>query len=696
MNSSKVLTPKKRGLKSKKSTPKKSGLTPSKNRSPRSSRTLPMSPISQTMRQSSIPDFFKPISPSIETKDWLQSNSGQTKTPNDQKITLSPIFGSLKRNSVLKTNSNLNKKIKTNKALNFDIVCDLEKDCVKNENILFNETNNKTDILEISENEKTLYFSANDLSIKSELIEESCDQLIDSLCVNQETEKVCDKSLNQLMDKMTITRNAMKRVCDFENSQTLETNEENKEELNCDLIENKLLSINNNNSPLITMGFDRKCDDNVLDMKLSVSSDEELEPIFKLPKPVPKINVNKLNNNNNKYIDKEKRNQLNYVLKNLKRITEDREMLDIEPICEYDPNKERLETELNNEEPETQSNYFTKPVEGIDILTELIPNILSDYSIEAINSENLLEKMQILHKLPANRFVSLVPLFIRKLNETERQLLVSYVIKLVLIEENDLIFKNIETKTVKILCSNRLEISLSSIIRDFYQILYNFSSNLKAFIAENFQNEKEIENKTEKMSHSLSKVLKVMTQVLDLCSFKLEGISIEEELIKLLSIAFSLSLENRLIQDYNWLFALREFIAVIMNYLDLNELNIGYLIKNFLSSIYSNENININLCLHIVSMIPLDVDFILKRQLCGSVLKLYSTDDISNITYDLSLDDFKTILETIDWENSSPEKVYDILRLINTSLDLPKDLLEFKVSNHLVLIKQFLIAIHCF
>jgi hypothetical protein len=304
--------------------------------------------------------------------------------------------------------------------------------------------------------------------------------------------------------------------------------------------------------------------------------------------------------------------------------------------------------------------------------------------------------MQILHKLPANRFVSLVPLFIRKLNETERQLLVSYVIKLVLIEENDLIFKNIETKTVKILCSNRLEISLSSIIRDFYQILYNFSSNLKAFIAENFQNEKEIENKTEKMSHSLSKVLKVMTQVLDLCSFKLEGISIEEELIKLLSIAFSLSLENRLIQDYNWLFALREFIAVIMNYLDLNELNIGYLIKNFLSSIYSNENININLCLHIVSMIPLDVDFILKRQLCGSVLKLYSTDDISNITYDLSLDDFKTILETIDWENSSPEKVYDILRLINTSLDLPKDLLEFKVSNHLVLIKQFLIAIHCF
>jgi hypothetical protein len=648
------------------------------------------------MRQSSIPDFFKPISPSIETKDWLQSNSGQTKTPNDQKITLSPIFGSLKRNSVLKTNSNLNKKIKTNKALNFDIVCDLEKDCVKNENILFNETNNKTDILEISENEKTLYFSANDLSIKSELIEESCDQLIDSLCVNQETEKVCDKSLNQLMDKMTITRNAMKRVCDFENSQTLETNEENKEELNCDLIENKLLSINNNNSPLITMGFDRKCDDNVLDMKLSVSSDEELEPIFKLPKPVPKINVNKLNNNNNKYIDKEKRNQLNYVLKNLKRITEDREMLDIEPICEYDPNKERLETELNNEEPETQSNYFTKPVEGIDILTELIPNILSDYSIEAINSENLLEKMQILHKLPANRFVSLVPLFIRKLNETERQLLVSYVIKLVLIEENDLIFKNIETKTVKILCSNRLEISLSSIIRDFYQILYNFSSNLKAFIAENFQNEKEIENKTEKMSHSLSKVLKVMTQVLDLCSFKLEGISIEEELIKLLSIAFSLSLENRLIQDYNWLFALREFIAVIMNYLDLNELNIGYLIKNFLSSIYSNENININLCLHIVSMIPLDVDFILKRQLCGSVLKLYSTDDISNITYDLSLDDFKTILETIDWENSSPEKVYDILRLINTSLDLPKDLLEFKVSNHLVLIKQFLIAIHCF
>ncbi len=693
MNSSKVLTPKKRGLKSKKSTPKKSGLTPSKNRSPRSSRTLPMSPISQTMRQSSIPDFFKPISPSIETKDWLQSNSGQTKTPNDQKITLSPIFGSLKRNSVLKTNSNLNKKIKTNKALNFDIVCDLEKDCVKNENILFNETNNKTDILEISENEKTLYFSANDLSIKSELIEESCDQLIDSLCVNQETEKVCDKSLNQLMDKMTITRNAMKRVCDFENSQTLETNEENKEELNCDLIENKLLSINNNNSPLITMGFDRKCDDNVLDMKLSVSSDEELEPIFKVPKPVPKINVQKLNN---KYIDKEKRNQLNYVLKNLKRITEDREMLDIEPICEYDPNKERLETELNNEEPETQSNYFTKPVEGIDILTELIPNILSDYSIEAINSENLLEKMQILHKLPANRFVSLVPLFIRKLNETERQLLVSYVIKLVLIEENDLIFKNIETKTVKILCSNRLEISLSSIIRDFYQILYNFSSNLKAFIAENFQNEKEIENKTEKMSHSLSKVLKVMTQVLDLCSFKLEGISIEEELIKLLSIAFSLSLENRLIQDYNWLFALREFIAVIMNYLDLNELNIGYLIKNFLSSIYSNENININLCLHIVSMIPLDVDFILKRQLCGSVLKLYSTDDISNITYDLSLDDFKTILETIDWENSSPEKVYDILRLINTSLDLPKDLLEFKVSNHLVLIKQFLIAIHCF
>jgi hypothetical protein len=125
-----------------------------------------------------------------------------------------------------------------------------------------------------------------------------------------------------------------------------------------------------------------------------------------------------------------------------------------------------------------------------------------------------------------------------------------------------------------------------------------------------------------------------------------------------------------------------------MNYLDLNELNIGYLIKNFLSSIYSNENININLCLHIASMIPLDVDFILKRQLCGSVLKLYSTDDISNITYDLSLDDFKTILETIDWENSSPEKVYDILRLINTSLDLPKDLLEFKVNNYLVLIEH--------